>query len=47
MRGVGTAYKYESLLDGTLTMLDIARVHDWMDVKAENERLAKEAANRG
>ena len=47
MRGVGTAYRYESLLDGTLTLVDIARVHDWMDVKLENERLWQEKQPHG
>jgi hypothetical protein len=30
--------KYESLLDGTLDLLDIARMNEALDVRAENER---------
>ena len=30
--------KYESLLDGTLTLEDVARLNDALDVRAENER---------
>ena len=29
--------RYESLLDGTLTLLDLARMNDYLDVLAENE----------
>ncbi len=39
--------RYESLLDGTLNMVDIARMHDALDVKFTNERLAREAAKDG
>lgn len=31
--------KYESLLDGTLGLTDIALMNDYLDVQAENERL--------
>jgi len=30
--------KYESLLDGTLTLEDVARMNDALDVRAENDR---------
>jgi hypothetical protein len=30
--------KYESLLDGTLDLADIARMNDALNVKQENER---------
>lgn len=29
--------KYESLKDGTLDLADLARMNDWLDLKAENE----------
>jgi len=29
--------RYESLLDGTLTLEDIARMNDALDVRAENQ----------
>ena len=35
--------KYESLLDGTLTIYDIALLNDALDIKAENEMRYKEA----
>lgn len=35
--------KYESLLDGTITIYDIALLNDALDVKAENEMRYKEA----
>lgn len=35
--------KYESLLDGTLTLEDIALLNDAIDVKIHNEELYKEA----
>lgn len=35
--------KYESLLDGTLTIEDIALLNDALDVKAENEERYNEA----
>jgi hypothetical protein len=40
--------KYESLLDGTLGLEDVALLNDALDVQAENERrymVAKEAMN--
>ncbi len=34
--------RYESLLDGTLSLCDLAELNDALDVEAENERrLAK------
>ena len=30
--------KYESLIDGTLSMYDVGMLNDALDVKAENER---------
>ncbi len=38
--------KYESLLDGTLDLLDIADLNEALDVKVENERRAMDAAKR-
>lgn len=38
--------KYESLIDGTLTMVDVAIMNDALDVRADNEYLAAEAAER-
>jgi hypothetical protein len=35
--------KYESLLDGTLNLVDIKRLHDALDVKEENEFRANKA----
>ena len=35
--------KYESLLDGTLNLVDIKRMHDALDVKEENEFRARKA----
>lgn len=35
--------KYESLLDGTLSLYDVSLMNDALDVKAENERLYHEA----
>lgn len=35
--------KYESLLDGTLSLDDILLMHDALDVEAENERRYTEA----
>lgn len=37
------AIKYESLLDGTLDLEDIARLNDALDVKVENEQRYQEA----
>ena len=36
--------KYESLLDGTLMLEDIARMNDAYAVRLENQRRAREAA---
>ncbi len=36
--------RYESLLDGTLNLVDIARMNDYLDVLEENEFRAREAA---
>ena len=38
--------KYESLIDGTLTMVDVAIMNDALDVRADNDYLAAEAAER-
>jgi hypothetical protein len=35
--------RYESLRDGTLTLLDVARMNDELDAAAENERRIEEA----
>lgn len=35
--------KYESLIDGTLDLEDVARLNDRLDVKAENERRYRKA----
>lgn len=35
--------RYESLLDGTLRLVDIARMNDALDVRCENERRMNEA----
>ncbi len=35
--------KYESLLDGTLGLKDLARMNDALDVVDENERRARKA----
>lgn len=37
---------YESMIDGTLTMLDIARMNDALDVFDENQRRADAARAR-
>ena len=36
--------RYESLIDGRLSLLDLARMHDALAVRAENERRAREIA---
>jgi hypothetical protein len=36
--------RYESLKDGTLDLLDIARMNDALAVKAENDARARKAA---
>lgn len=38
--------KYESLLDGTLDLADIALMNDALDVIADNEYLVEEARER-
>lgn len=38
--------RYESLLDGTLSLADVALLNDALDVKAENERRYTEARDR-
>jgi hypothetical protein len=35
--------KYESMLDGTITLYDVSLMNDALDVKAENERRYHEA----
>lgn len=34
--------KYESLIDGTLDLVDVARLNDALDVRAYNDRLPRE-----
>jgi len=36
--------RFESVVDGTLSLADIALMNDILDVKAENERRYQEAA---
>lgn len=38
--------RYESLIDGTLGLDDIALMNDALAVKADNEQLAREFAER-
>lgn len=38
--------KYESIIDGTLGLEDIATMNDVLDIKAENQARLQEAANR-
>ncbi len=38
--------RYESLLDGTLDLVDIARMNDYLDVVEENEARAYKAMRR-
>ncbi|MNV25287.1 hypothetical protein D3C71_1163820 [compost metagenome] len=38
--------KYESLIDGTLDLFDIALMNDALDVVADNEYLIEEARER-
>jgi len=38
--------KYESIIDGTLDLADIALMNDALDVVADNEYLIKEARER-
>lgn len=37
---------YESVIDGTLDLVDIARMNDALDVNAENERIAYERQSK-
>jgi hypothetical protein len=39
--------KYESLLDGTLSLADIALMNDAMDVRDDNEAIARKMAENG
>lgn len=39
--------KYESLLDGTLGLEDIALMNDALAVRADNEEIAREALSKG
>lgn len=38
--------KYESLIDGTLDLVDVARMNDRLDVKMENERRYRKAQEK-
>jgi hypothetical protein len=38
--------RYESLVDGTLDLIDIARLNDALAVRAENERRLRAAAEK-
>lgn len=38
--------KYESLIDGTLSLADVADLNELLDVKAENERRYQAAQKR-
>lgn len=38
--------KYESVIDGTLGLEDIATMNDVLDIKAENQARLQEAAER-
>ena len=38
--------KYESLLDGSLSLADIALMNDALDVNADNERLLNDYLER-
>jgi len=39
--------RYTDLLDGSLNLVDIARMNDAIDIQAENRRRAEEAARKG
>ena len=39
--------RYESLMDGTLRMIDLARMNDALDVMDENEARANAALSKG
>jgi len=44
MRPVGEKMcLYESLIDGTLDLSDVARMNDYLDVRAENEKRYRKA----
>lgn len=44
MRPVDAGWcKYESLIDGTLSLEDVARMNDGLDVKFENEKRRRKA----
>ena len=38
--------RYESLIDGALGIMDLARMHEALAVRGENERRAKELADK-
>jgi hypothetical protein len=38
--------RYESLIDGRLGLMDLARMHEALAVRSENERRAKEVADK-
>jgi hypothetical protein len=42
-RPVGELCKYESLIDGTLDISDVAEMNDILDVRAENQARAEAA----
>ncbi|WP_158780597.1 NTP pyrophosphohydrolase [Pantoea sp. BAV 3049] len=38
MRPVDAGYiSYDKLVDGTVDLADIARMHDWLDLKMDND----------
>lgn len=37
--------RYESVVDGTLSLADLARLNDALDIRDENAHRAREAAN--
>jgi hypothetical protein len=39
--------RYESLKDGTLDLADIALMNDLLALRVDNQRLMREAAERG
>lgn len=44
LRPVGEGMcRYESLIDGTLDLADVARMNEYLDVQMENEARAREA----
>lgn len=43
---VANLCKYESLIDGTLDLLDIAILNDALAVKAENDARARKAVEK-